>query len=203
MNWNPRHNYAAIFAEYCNGASLENLAEVFGVETDVLRRIANEQKWSVLASKVQEKAFALVKSNGDSAMVLGSTPDKIEARAMVIQENREKNYRLWCRLRDEAGEVIMALAERRLKFKKYWNNKGQIVEKEVDPTMNDRTALASYFQMIAMGTYQALGDKGVISGAKMDGIGDNPSAVPQITIVLPGAICAPREERQAQATISI
>lgn len=193
------NNYAAAFVEYCKGMPVEEISQSFGILEQTLRQKISEQKWAVLANQVKEETALMLR--GETG--IGRSPDKVEARAAVIQENRERNYSLWCELRDEAAEVIHALRAGKLRFKKYWNNKGQIIEKETAPTMNDRTALASYLQMIAMGTYQALGDKGVISGAKMDGIGDNPQGVPQITIVLPGAICAPREERQAQATISI
>lgn len=187
------HNYVSAFVQFCQGVPVEEISVVCDIPMEILKRHVSEQKWQSLATKVQTEARVMALSG----TTLPGIPDRAEAKAKLIQENRERNYQLWCQLRDDAAILIGELGKPGgLRFKRYWHNKGEIVDKECQMTMGDRTALANYLQMIAIGTYQSLGDKAIVSGAREDGSTLNPSTAPAITIVLPGAIAYPRNERE-------
>lgn len=182
-------HYAPAFIEYCRGTPLEEISMIMGIPEGTLRSRASEEKWNQLRDSLPARL-------GMDLAVEPQGREKAQAQAMLMQKNREENYALWCKLRGEAAGVIEDLCAGKLKFTRYFHNRGSVVEHVCEPTMADRTALANYLQMIAMGTYAALGDRGATTGAKdgADAFRDATQA-PAITIVLPGVISAPREDR--------
>lgn len=183
----PSHfNWTAAFVEYCKGTPIEDIATVLDIPEDTVRRKMHSDRW-----EMQRTNLPLPATLG------GGNVARDNARMEIMLKNREENYELWRKLRDDAARVITDLVDGRLAFKKYWHNKGQIVEHVCEPTMADRTSLANYLQLIANGSYAALGDRGATTGAKDEAsVGAAAAQAPAITIVLPGAVSVPRDQRQ-------
>jgi hypothetical protein len=182
------YNYALAFLEFCKGTETSDISHILGIPEDVLANKMALERWPVLRDTLPAVLPDVV--------VAPQGKEKFEAQAQVLQENREENYRLWCLLRSDAARVITDLVEGRLRFKRYWHNRGAIIEKEVEPTMADRNALANYLQIIANGSYLALGDRGATDSRSGGDIGAAATQAPAITIVMPGAVSLPREHRQ-------
>ena len=70
------------------------------------------------------------------------------------------------------------------------------MEKEVEPGPGDWVNIATYLRTISEGTYRALGDFQSQEKPGQDApAGAAGPATPAITIILPGAIALPRQER--------
>jgi hypothetical protein len=183
------HNYSLAFVEYCRGTPVQDIAHILCIPEETLENKIRSEQWGRLRDELPARL--------PEVAVAPQGAQQLAVRAQLLQENREKNFELWCKLRSDAEGIIDALLAPRLKFKRYWHNKGSIVEKECDVTMADRTALANYLGLIAQGTYLALGDRGATQNGPGSGgdTGGAAAVAPAITIVLPGAVCRPREER--------
>lgn len=184
---NGPHNWAEAFTHFCGGLPLEDIASMMLIPLDKLEARHRNERWPTLKAKVEAQMLSLVPTH----------PDDIAKRALLVQANREKNFEMWSKLRGEAAELIDQLIETKgvAMFKKYWHNKGQIVEHACDASMADRQAIANYLQIICQGTYAALGDRISSSGAK-DGEPDRTNGPQNIVqIILPEYIAKPRSER--------
>lgn len=179
-----RYNYPLAFVEYCKGSTVEDIATLVGIPEDTLRRKIVDEHWATLKRDLPVALPAAEDSNNRVAKV-----------AQLMQENREENYRLWCSLRSDAAKLIEDLVEDRLRFKRFFHNKGAVIEHTHTPTMADRNAMAQYLQIIANGSYLALGDRGAAEGRSGADTGGNAVQAPAITIFLPGAVSLPREQR--------
>lgn len=183
-----RHNWAEAFTHYCSGLQIEDIATMMNIPLDKLETKFRSERWPMMKAKVEAQAASLVPIH----------PDEMARRANLVQANREKNHELWVKLRGHAEEVINTLIDTKGKamFKRYWHNKGMIVEHECDVSLSELNALANYLQVIAQGTYAALGDRISSSGAKDDATSSpGGSGVPTIQIILPGVIAQPRHQR--------
>jgi hypothetical protein len=185
------YNHAAAFVEFARGTPIPEIAMMLAIPEDNLRKHACMEKWTELVSNLPATIGPsdITGQRGSAAL------KKSEAQLRAIEHNRAKNLQLWHLLREDAENIIHALIEGRLKFKRYWHNKGSIVEKECEVTMADRNALANYLQVIAAGTYTALGDRVATGMNDKDATSGQASQAPTINIVLPNAINRPREQR--------
>lgn len=182
------YNYALAFVEYCKGTPLEEVALVLGIPEETLRNRAMTEHWSRVASELPAKIPNLT--------VVPQGKGKLEAQALLLQENREENYKGWVEMRSHALKLIKDLGEGKLKMKRYWHNRGAIIERECELSIADMTALANYYQIICNGSYLALGDRGATDGGSSKGGMEGVAAhAPAITIVLPGAVSVPRDQR--------
>lgn len=180
------YNYAQAFVEYCRGTSLEEISHILAIPEETLKARSIQEGWTRLRNSLPQELPAVV-PQGEL---------QIAARAQLLQENRDENYKGWVTLRSHALKVINELANGELKITRRWHNRGQIVEKVCEPSIAEMTALANYYQIICNGSYLALGDRGATEGASSRGGTEGSAAhAPAITIVLPGAVSVPREQR--------
>lgn len=189
------YNWAEAFTHYCGGLPLEDISHLMNIPLEKVEARARRERWPMMKSKVEAQMLSLVPVH----------PDDIAKRGLLVQANREKNFEVWAKLREEAIEIVDLLRETKGKgmFKKYWHNKGSIVEHECDASMSDRQAIANYLQIICQGTYAALGDRVSSSGAKDGEPSAGNNGQPVIQIILPEFIAKPRaerEEKMAKAT---
>lgn len=178
-----RVNWAEAFSQYCQGVSLPDIAAMLQISEHRLEVKASSERWPTLKARVEAASQSLVPVS----------PDEIARRASLIQENREKNYRAWCDLRDDALDLITELRSSKGKgmVKKLFHFKGDVVEHTTDMSIAERATFGNYLQVISQGTYAALGDRVCSTGAKDDAT-SNPTGTPGITIILPGVIAKPR-----------
>ena len=183
LDLSVRYPYAAAFVAYSKGAPLSEVSEVFGIPLETLQKRAQWEGWPALVRQ-------------STALQTGVPPsaEKTEARLRLIEENRAENYRMACLLRADLLSQLEKLVDGELQIEKSWNNKGCVVTHLTDPSTGDRVNLATYARTIADLTYRALGDREAAEGGAADVPGGTP-APPSITVILPGVIQAPREQR--------
>lgn len=173
----PSYNRAAAFVEYSKGTALDEISHALAIPMHILERWCHEENWAQLAPKIPQLAVAL-------------RDDQAERAMERIKDNREKNLAIAQALQQDLLDVIEKLRTGKLKTKKVFA-KGLTIE--LEPTLRDRCDLALYARNVAEMSYRALGD--VVETAK-NTQGENGSAsAGQITIILPPAVAAPREER--------
>lgn len=186
-----KYNWPAVFVAYCNGCPLEELAQVYGIELITLRAYEMNQGWAKLRASIPQAQETALMKPGDAARKL-----------KLIEENRLQNLGIWVELRDHLLTVVRDLKDGKLKIERLFHNKGMIVRDETDPTTGDMVNIAAYAKTIAEGTYRALGDFQAQEKAGQDAsAGAAASGVPAITIILPGVIAAPREQRAARGQV--
>jgi hypothetical protein len=209
------YNWPAAFTAFCTGTDYDEISTVFGIPITTLRSKASNEKWPALREKVHSHAVALWNSEHEVPAVSESgeaptsrsaviIPDKVEAKLELIARNREENFRVACELRDHLMEQVKKLKDGSLILEKVFNGKEGISRADVSPGPGDWVNIATYARTIAEISYRALGDVQVTehrstgAGANALGAGGAGGSVPAITIILPGAIAAPRAEREAK-----
>jgi hypothetical protein len=184
------------FMAYCEGHTVQEIGQVFNIPEDKIIRQMTRYRWD--ASK-------------DKLLSMTNTPfhkgAPVLAKLELLAANRQRIYEKVSTLIEDAGKVITALNNGTLKLKKQWKMKGvgreapdEIVEKEVDPSIQDRVAIATYLKLLADISYRALGD---VAPGESQNVPSAASSIPQaITIILPAAIAQPRHlrGRQSEAT---
>lgn len=186
------YNWAAAFIAFSQGAGLEEVADTFAIPIDRLKARAGREEWKGLATKL-----AIQRLDGDQSPAV--VDKQTENRLALIEANRKANYEVFERLRNDLVKVVKALEADSFQVEKSWNNKGEVVVHMTGPSTGDRVNLATYARTIAEGTYAALGDRVSGLGAK-EGAAEG-HAPPGITIILPGAIAAPRSERGVSGVV--
>ena len=127
--------------------------------------------------------------------------DDAKEQALAVKENRKKHLRMARLHYEELHEVDKELRYGTLTTEKVFNNKGMIVRAEMKPSIADRVNLAGYAQTIANISYRALGDVAATDKASDPGR-DGHVQAPAITIILPGVIAEPRQDRQLKTVSS-
>lgn len=183
--------WQAAFVAFCNGAPEDEIAHIFSIPMETLKARMNAEGWAKLRTKLP-----LATVHGESL------PAKTEAKLKLIEQNRAENLRVFAELRDDLLEVVAKLRSGELKLEKQFHNKGSVVRADVDPSIVDRVNLATYAQTIANGTYRALGDfQGQEKPGQDAAAGSAAPSGPAITIILPGAIATPRQQRPEDSQV--
>lgn len=185
------YSWQAAFVAYCNGAPEEEISQIFDIPEGTLRNRMVMENWRKLRDEV-----LVCRAGQESAL-----PAKVDAKLKLIQENRAENLKVFGKLREHLLKVVTALAEGTgeapgLALEKQWHNKGSVVRAAVAPGPGDWVNIATYARTVAEGTYRALGDFAAQEKPGSDApTGAAPPTAPAITIILPAAIAAPRQER--------
>lgn len=198
-------NWSAVFAAYCNGGETHEIAEQFGISHGSLITRANKESWKGL-----RLSMPLVTSiqTPDGLTAHGSSahdllPVEVKSNINAVRENRERNLEAFIGLQEDLLDTVKSLRAGTLMTKKAFklkdedgNERVEVVEIPIG--LSERAILANYALAVANGTYRALGDsivEGKTAGAGNDG---NPLP-PAITIILPGVIAKPRDEREMRS----
>jgi len=179
------YSYTPAFVAYCNGQSPDTIAAALNIPIDSLKSKMRQEGWKGLADK-------LLGQNGP-------VPVNTEDAFARLEANRAKNYEDACRLRDKLSRMLDELEAGTLRIKKYFLQKGEVVEYDAEPSMSDLVQIATFARMVQDMTYRGLGDQGVNAGHKADAAAGAQPPVAPITIILPKAIALPREQRAALA----
>lgn len=179
------YNWPAAFTAFCAGTPLDEIAHVFGIEPATLDSHIRNERWAKLRDSIPQ---AMVHAEDRPSLELV----KLEKMA----KNREKNLAVWIELREHLLETVAKLRKGELKIERLFHNRGTIVRDETEPTTGDLVNIANYAKTIADGTYRALGDFQAQDKVAQDNtVSGTAAAAPAITIILPGVISAPREQR--------
>jgi hypothetical protein len=193
MATNP--NIAAAYSLYVEGKSLAEIARITGEPYEVLQKRAQREDWAVLATKLRDGLPACAPDDPNRSLPAVQA-DKAKWHLERVQANRERNIAVIQKLQDDLLHTVNKLASGELKLRRYWCSKGIISHVDADPGLQDRVALATYAQTVMNLSYQALGDKAILGDKATQEMGPGAAqSVPQITVVLPGIIQQPREER--------
>jgi len=186
----PKIPWQAAFVAYCNGTPEEEIAQVFNIPFATLKQRMSFEGWHGLRSKLP---LAVIPANGGES----GLPARVEAKLQLIAENRQKNLGVFVELRDRLIEKLQAWKAGTLKVEKAFNNKGVIVTHEAAPGPGDWVNIATFAQTIAQGTYKALGDMAAQDKPGQDSPAGqvNTPQGPAITIILPGVVALPRQDR--------
>jgi hypothetical protein len=186
-----RTPWQAMFVAYCNGVPEDEIALVFNTPLMTLKKRMSSESWASLREKLPLATNGA--GNGRSTALEPATNAKLK----VLEENRQENLKVFTSLRDDLLDVLAKLRSGDLKLEKQFHNRGSVVRAVVDPSIVDRVNLATYAQTVANGTYRALGDfQGQEKAGQDASAGTAAPTGPAITIILPGAIGAPREQRE-------
>jgi hypothetical protein len=177
-------NRTAAFIEYSRGTALEDIAHALAIPLDALMRWSHEDKWSLMVPKLPVAILPRAGAEAERAMER-------------IRVNREKNLLVAIQLQEDLTNVVTKLLDGSLKIEKVFANGSRAI---LDPGVADRQGIALYAKHVAELSYRALGDVESTRGVSEGG----GSQVGQITIILPGAVAAPREKRSqvVDATLS-
>ena len=170
---------------FCNGTPEEEISQVFSIPLATLQDRMAFENWRALRIKMP--------------MALTTTgpqlPAETEAKLAVVLANRQKNLEVFTGLRDQLVEKLRAWKAGTLRVEKAFNFKGQIVTHEAEPGPGDWVNIATFAQTIAQGTYRALGDFQASDKPGQDAGLLNAPQGPAITIIMPGAVAFPRDQR--------
>lgn len=175
-----KYNLTAAFVDFCNGLSLEDIAQTRLIPLDHLQGVASKSDWTTLrgamvpAVAVQDVATKPVRDWGR------------------ITANREKNLTIAQLLQQDLLTVAQQLVAGTLQLERV-TSKGSVVK--YTPGLAERAQLGQYARAVAEISSKALGDEaeGREGGEKPEGsrgLGQG-----AITIVLPPIVARPRQER--------
>ena len=189
MGSHVRASWPAAFAAYCCGAPPEEIAEVHNIPLSFVKSHITREGWDTLRA----------------ALPLGvtehpSTSKSVGKKLAKIEKNRAENLEIWVKLRDDLLDIIDQLRAGKLTVERQWHNKGAVTRADVELTIADRYNLANYARVVADGTYRALGDLASQEKPGQDAAG-GAANTPAITIILPGAVSMPRNERMVEGQV--
>lgn len=173
-----KYNLTAAFVDYCNGLTLEDIAQTRLIPLDHLRVVSTRNDWPTMRN-------ALVPAVQD-----------VNARPVQdwgkISANRAKNLAIAQLLQADLLHIAQELVNGTLQLERV-TSKGDKVK--YTPGMAERAQLGQYARAVAEISSKALGDESGerAAGEKPEGArGIGPGA---ITIVLPPIVARPRQER--------
>lgn len=173
----PEYNHAAAFAEFCRGASIEEISHALAIPLDHLKRWRRDEKWDNLIPALSAPSAVATSAN------------EAERALEKIRKNREKNFEIAQRLQEDLLETVQKLRSGELKTIRVFANG---LKAELEPSLRDRADLALYAKNVAELSYRALGD---VESAKNTPADSGLPSAGQITIVLPPPIAEPRQIR--------
>lgn len=180
-------NYTEAFAAYCRGTPAEEICSAFGLTMPALLKRMEIENWAGLRTVMV-------------SVPVVNRPDLsplANARMNLIEEHRAANYRNARLMQEHLTSVLSKLAAGDLKVKKtqLHGKSGCWSETETDPSTGDLVNLATYAKLVAELGYRALGDLAGGEKGSPDANAGPGSVAPAVTIILPGAIGAPRDQR--------
>lgn len=189
------YTWQAAFVAFCNGVPLDEVSTIFGIPMDTLKEKMASDGWRALRAKlplVTTSDGAMTVTDGDSAL-----PANVATKMKLIEANRMENLKVFAELREHLVEKVRGLRDGTLMVHRQWHNKGLVTEADAPPGPGDWVNIATYARTIADGTYRALGDFQAQEKPGQDAPAGTVNAPqPAITIILPGAIAQPRDQRQ-------
>lgn len=198
----PKDNYQweAAFVAFCAGAPIDEISAIFEIPLSTLQSKMTSAGWNGLRGKLplvtmeQWNPSALAENRAAAESAL---PARINAKLEAIEANRQENLKVFTALRDHLIENLRDLQAGKLVVERIFHNKGMITRAEAAPGPSDWVNISTYARTIADGTYRALGDfQGQEKMGQDAAAGTATAPQPSITIILPGAIAQPRQERQ-------
>lgn len=191
----PLLNWPAAFTAYCHGVPHEEICQVYGMTLQNLIERVHMENWAKLRA-------SLPIGEALPGSALERRPSAGQAKLTVLLENRQTNLAIWAKLRDDLLDVVDRLRSGKLKLERQWHSKGVVTRANVDPSIIDRVALATYARTVSEGTYRALGDFTAQEKVSSDATTASTAAsAPTITIILPGVIAAPRDQRHIEGQV--
>lgn len=180
-------NYVEAFAAYCRGKTIDDICESYDIPKAALFKRMEEDNWVGLRTIMV------------SVPVI-RRPDLhplAEARLNLIEEHRMTVLQNAKSLQRHLGTLLGQLAEGKLMVKKVQLNAkaGSWAEIDVPPSTGDLVNIATYAKIVAELGYRALGDLAGGEKGSPDAPAGAGSQTPAVTIILPGAIGAPRDQR--------
>lgn len=185
------YKWAAAFAAYCQSTPLSEISQTLGIPMALLKERCKGEVWSRVRKSMVENTQALARL--DEVQPDNSLTEK---KLAALQRNRERNLIAVNKLMEHAVEAIEKLRDGTLELEKVFNGKAGIVRATVKPSTGDWVNIATYLRTLQDLSYRALGDTTASEKGNQDVPVGTPG--PAITIILPAAIAAPRQERQAK-----
>lgn len=194
------HNWAAAFTAYVGGSTLEEVAAVFGIPENFVKRRSIDEKWPVMRDKILAQSKALVVSEHGPVSQLQAQndllPAEVRARLAIIKHNREVQYQRAVKMGEELDRILQGIREGTYKVGKHISvPKVGPVWVEAAPGPADLVNIATYARTLADLAYRALGDAAADGQERRAEVSATNSPQQAITIILPTAIGAPRGER--------
>jgi hypothetical protein len=197
-----QHNWAAAFTAYVGGSTLDEVAAVFGIPPESVKRRSIDEKWLVMREKILAQSRALVTTDSNSGPVSQLEannqllPPEIRARLALIKQNREQQYQRAVRMGEELDRILQGIKEGTYRVGKHISvPKVGPVWVEAAPGPADLVNIGTYARTLADLAYRALGDAAADGQERRAEVSATNSPQQAITIILPTAIGAPRGER--------
>lgn len=195
-----QHNWAAAFTAYVGGSTLDEVAAVFGIPPESVKRRSIDEKWPVMRDKIlaQSKALMVTDSGPMSQLEANNQllPAEVRARLALIRQNREVQYQRAVRMGEELDKILRGIKEGTYKVGKHISvPKVGPVWVEAAPGPADLVNIGTYARTLADLAYRALGDAAADGQERRAEVSATNSPQQAITIILPTAIGAPRGER--------
>lgn len=194
------HNWAAAFTAFVGGATIDEVAAVYDMPVETLKRRSIDEKWSLMRDKILEQSKALVVSNAGPVSALQAQndllPAEVRARLALIKHNREVQYQRAVKMGEELDDILQKIRAGTYRVGKHISvPKVGPVWVEAAPGPADLVNIATYARTLADLAYRALGDAAADGQERRPDPGATNSPQQAITIILPTAIGAPRGER--------
>lgn len=194
------HNWAAAFTAFVGGSTLDEIAAVYDMPLDTLRRRSIDEKWSVMKGKILEQSKALVVTDSGPMTQLEANnqllPPEVRARLALIKHNREVQYQRAVKMGEELDDILQKIRAGTYRVGKHISvPKVGPVWVEAAPGPADLVNIATYARTLADLAYRALGDAAADGQERRAEVSATNSPQSAITIILPAAIGAPRGER--------
>lgn len=194
------HNWAAAFTAFVGGSTLDEIAAVYDMPLDTLKRRSIDEKWSVMKGKILEQSKALVTTDAGPMTQLEANnqllPPEVRARLALIKHNREVQYQRAVKMGEELDDILQKIRAGTYKVGKHISvPKIGPVWVEAAPGPADLVNIATYARTLADLAYRALGDAAADGQERRTEVSATNGPQQAITIILPTAIGAPRGER--------
>jgi hypothetical protein len=193
-------NWAAAFTAYVGGSTLDEVAAVFGIPNETIKRRSIDEKWNLMREKILAQSKALVVTDSGPMSQLEANnqllPPEVRARLALIKQNREQQYQRAVRMGEELDRILQGIRDGTYRVGKHISvPKMGPVWVEAAPGPADLVNIGTYARTLADLAYRALGDAAADGQERRAEVSATNSPQQAITIILPTAIGAPRGER--------
>lgn len=193
-------NWTELYCAWIDGLTFDQIARRWGISPDLVQRAANKQKWAALAHKRPRP--------------ISETTEEVAIRKAEVTKFIAKKKRVLEALLTDVAALsedftlsVIAPETKRADgtpvgtVRQYFHNKGVITHVDRKMTVAERLEVSKYFTLVL-----SLGDKLLSLDPNGGGSEADPKAVQaqapaQITLVLPGLIAKPRNEKDVAHTV--